>query len=73
MSNLFPPNQADDYPNAEIVWMQEEPKNMGAWSYVRPRIQTALKKSSAHAGKEVGYVDAAQTGSLLWSIGEERG
>lgn len=31
------------YPNAELVWYQEEPKNMGAWSYVRPRLLTALK------------------------------
>ena len=26
------------YPNAaEVVWAQEEPKNMGAWTYVAPR------------------------------------
>ncbi len=24
---------------AEIVWTQEEPQNMGAWRYVRPRLQ----------------------------------
>jgi 2-oxoglutarate dehydrogenase E1 component len=23
----------------EIVWLQEEPRNMGAWSFVRPRLQ----------------------------------
>ncbi|MGI8483509.1 MAG: 2-oxoglutarate dehydrogenase E1 component, partial [Thermomicrobiales bacterium] len=29
-----------EYPNLqEIVWLQEEPKNMGAWSFVGPRIQ----------------------------------
>eukprot|EP00172_Hildenbrandia_rubra_P002462 Plantae.Rhodophyta-Hildenbrandia_rubra.ctg33209.p1 GENE.Plantae.Rhodophyta-Hildenbrandia_rubra.ctg33209~~Plantae.Rhodophyta-Hildenbrandia_rubra.ctg33209.p1 ORF type:complete len:551 (-),score=95.02 Plantae.Rhodophyta-Hildenbrandia_rubra.ctg33209:577-2046(-) len=32
------------FPNAEIVWTQEESKNMGAWSYVKPRFVTALKK-----------------------------
>jgi multifunctional 2-oxoglutarate metabolism enzyme len=27
------------YPNAtEIVWMQEEPANMGGWSFVQPRL-----------------------------------
>lgn len=36
---------AADFPNADIVWCQEEPKNMGAWTYVRPRIETALKAS----------------------------
>eukprot|EP00929_Paragymnodinium_shiwhaense_P113548 TRINITY_DN8182_c0_g2_i1.p1 TRINITY_DN8182_c0_g2~~TRINITY_DN8182_c0_g2_i1.p1 ORF type:complete len:1139 (-),score=183.35 TRINITY_DN8182_c0_g2_i1:607-4023(-) len=34
---------AGRYPNAEVVWVQEEPKNMGAWSYVAPRLPTALR------------------------------
>ena len=29
------------FPEAHIVWAQEEPKNMGAWSYVQPRFATA--------------------------------
>eukprot|EP00656_Telonema_subtile_P053723 TRINITY_DN7845_c0_g2_i12.p1 TRINITY_DN7845_c0_g2~~TRINITY_DN7845_c0_g2_i12.p1 ORF type:complete len:625 (+),score=180.02 TRINITY_DN7845_c0_g2_i12:179-2053(+) len=32
------------YPNAEVVWCQEEPLNMGAWGYVEPRMRTALNK-----------------------------
>lgn len=35
--------EARKYPNAEIVWRQEESKNMGAWSYVQPRFFTALR------------------------------
>jgi 2-oxoglutarate dehydrogenase E1 component len=28
------------YPNAqEIVWLQEEPKNMGAWTFMEPRLR----------------------------------
>lgn len=28
------------YPNVrEIVWVQEEPKNMGAWTYIEPRLE----------------------------------
>ena len=31
------------YPNLhEVVWLQEEPRNMGAWTYVAPRLQTML-------------------------------
>jgi 2-oxoglutarate dehydrogenase E1 component len=34
------------YANAtEIVWCQEEPKNMGAWSFVQPHLQELLTGS----------------------------
>ena len=29
-------------PNAEVVWCQVEPKNMGAWFFVDRRIEQAL-------------------------------
>jgi len=33
----------DQYPNVEeVVWAQEEPKNMGAWSYVQPRLRASI-------------------------------
>jgi len=33
----------DLYPNAnEIAWAQEEPKNMGAWTYVAPRLRGSV-------------------------------
>ncbi len=32
----------DLYPSAtEVVWVQEEPKNMGAWTYVSPRLRVS--------------------------------
>jgi len=34
------------YPNAkEIVWVQEEPKNMGGWGFVQQRLRGLLKDS----------------------------
>ena len=34
------------YPNAtEIVWLQEEPRNMGAWRYMEPRLRELLGTS----------------------------
>ena len=31
------------YPNAsELVWCQEEPKNMGGWTFVEPRLESLL-------------------------------
>jgi 2-oxoglutarate dehydrogenase E1 component (EC 1.2.4.2) len=35
----------------ELVWVQEEPKNMGAWSFVEPRLHVL-----APAGTEVFYI-----------------
>ena len=34
------------YPNAEVVWCQEEPMNMGAWFHVQPRMSTLFKHLS---------------------------
>jgi len=35
----------DLYPNLEeIVWAQEEPKNMGAWDFVSRRLERAIKQ-----------------------------
>ncbi|XP_050208860.1 uncharacterized protein LOC126659602 [Mercurialis annua] len=31
------------YPNAEIVWCQEEPMNMGGYNYILPRLYRAMK------------------------------
>jgi len=36
----------DSYPNLEkIVWCQEEPMNMGCWSYVEPRLKATLSET----------------------------
>lgn len=33
-----------DLQPGNVVWCQEEPKNMGAWSYVRPRLRTVARE-----------------------------
>jgi 2-oxoglutarate dehydrogenase E1 component len=36
----------DRYPNvSEILWVQEEPKNMGAWGFIEPRIREIVDVS----------------------------
>jgi 2-oxoglutarate dehydrogenase E1 component len=35
---------AAKYKNAEVIWAQQEPKNMGAYSYVSSRIMTATRE-----------------------------
>ena len=43
-------NEVKKFPNAQIVWVQEEPRNMGAWTYVWPRMLSATR---VLCGKEV--------------------
>ena len=42
---------ADAYPSAEIVWVQEEPKNQGPWRHVAPRVNTALRELAVVRGE----------------------
>ncbi|KAK3123816.1 hypothetical protein QOZ80_8AG0636470 [Eleusine coracana subsp. coracana] len=44
------------YPNAEIVWCQEEPMNMGAYSYIAPRLHTAMKALGRGSFNDIKYV-----------------
>jgi 2-oxoglutarate dehydrogenase E1 component len=48
--------QAARYSNAEIVWAQEEPHNMGFWTYVSPRIETALTKINGDSARRPRYI-----------------
>jgi 2-oxoglutarate dehydrogenase E1 component len=36
------------YPNAEVVWCQEEPANNGAWQFVLPRLINILEEHKRH-------------------------
>ena len=49
--------------HAEIVWCQEEPKNMGAWSFVAPHIEKALSEIGRGDAKPfyIGRPESAAT------------
>jgi len=32
------------FPQADVVWCQEEPKNQGAWSFIEPEMEAILTK-----------------------------
>jgi 2-oxoglutarate dehydrogenase E1 component len=56
------------YPRAgEVVWLQEEPRNMGAWPYLEPRLRAAIgDRSARYVGRPAratpaeGWADAHQ-------------
>jgi len=41
------------YPNADVVWCQEEPKNMGAWTYLDRRLEELLGNVDIKAERPV--------------------
>jgi 2-oxoglutarate dehydrogenase E1 component len=43
------------FKKAEIIWCQEEPKNMGAWSFVEPYLEWVLQQAGS-APKRARYV-----------------
>ncbi|PHR57442.1 MAG: 2-oxoglutarate dehydrogenase E1 component [Robiginitomaculum sp.] len=51
------------FTNAEIMWTQEEPKNMGAWSFIEPFIEETLETIKAKHGRAryVGRKASAST------------
>ncbi|CAN8251494.1 unnamed protein product [Cochlearia groenlandica] len=59
------------YPNAEIVWCQEEPMNMGGYQYIAPRLCTAmkaLKRGSFNDIKYVGRLPSAATATGFYQL-----
>ena len=44
-------------PEAEVVWAQEEPRNMGAWQHVSPRLERLLE------GRSVAYIGRPERAS----------
>jgi 2-oxoglutarate dehydrogenase E1 component len=50
------------YPQAQVVWAQEEPQNMGAFFHVLPRLQTVLAAEQRAGGvRYAGRPPAAST------------
>ena len=64
------PKALAPYVNAEVVWCQEEPENMGAWHFVDRRIEKVLAEIGI-AGKRPSYVgrpDAASPATGLAKV-----
>ncbi len=59
------------YPNAsQFVWAQEEPLNMGAWSYIFPRLEKVLGQKVRYAGR--GRASSPATGSKAVHYREQK-
>ena len=69
----FPVNsltaELERYSNADVVWCQEEPWNMGAWTFVDRRIEDLLRGLNVSANRPgyAGRAEAAATATGLLS------
>ena len=41
------------FPQADFVWAQEEPKNMGAWSFIEPNLEWVLERIESKVKRAV--------------------
>jgi 2-oxoglutarate dehydrogenase E1 component len=55
------------FPQAEIVWCQEEPRNMGSWHYIEPNLEWVLQhiEGKHKRPRYVGRAAAAATATGL--------
>jgi 2-oxoglutarate dehydrogenase E1 component len=57
------------FKKADVVWCQEEPKNMGSWSFVEPYLEWVLKTAASKVERPryVGRAASAATATGLMS------
>lgn len=55
------------FPAADMIWVQEEPKNMGGWHYINPHLEESLTKLAAKMSRPdyVGRSASASTATGL--------
>ena len=61
------------YPDAELVWCQEEPRNMGGWHFIRDELEVAARRAGLKSPrpKYVGRAASAATATGLASKHKE--
>ena len=68
MEQLYPfpakslTEELKQYPNAEVVWCQEEPRNMGSWHFINEKIEDVLV-AMKHKAARPSYVGRAEAAS----------
>ena len=76
----FPKNSLQKYisktPQAKVIWCQEEPENMGSWSFIDRRLENVLVNSKCKFNRPIyaGRPEAASpaTGTMSRHIKEQK-
>jgi 2-oxoglutarate dehydrogenase E1 component len=60
-------NELSRFPNADFVWCQEEPRNMGAWTFVEALIPWVLERLTP-SGRRLRYAGRAASASTATGL-----
>lgn len=52
------------YPNAEFMWAQEEPMNMGGYAHICPRLETCMRNEDREVTHLLSFQSVAVTGCI---------
>ncbi|MBE0578663.1 2-oxoglutarate dehydrogenase E1 component [Devosia sp.] len=55
------------FKNAEIIWCQEEPKNMGAWAFIQPYVEWVFDQMG-RTGQRVRYIGRPASASTATGL-----
>jgi 2-oxoglutarate dehydrogenase E1 component len=65
----FPADQLAEairpYKGAEMIWAQEEPQNMGAWTFMQPYLKRVTGRDTTYVGREAAASPAPGSASLF--------
>nr|CAI5846988.1 unnamed protein product [Callosobruchus analis] len=72
----FPTKELQDefakYPNTvKVIWCQEEPRNMGAWTFIKSRFENLIGRKISYVGRETSAAPATGVGKIHQKEAEE--
>ena len=62
--------ELERFPNAEIIWCQEEPRNMGAWHFMRENIEDVME-NLGRGGEKLAYAGRKPSASPATGVFKE--
>ncbi|MEQ9122892.1 MAG: 2-oxoglutarate dehydrogenase E1 component, partial [Alphaproteobacteria bacterium] len=60
--------ELEKYPNADVVWCQEEPENMGAWRFIDRRLEALMANVPKLKAKRPVYVGRAESAATATGV-----
>ncbi len=58
------------YPAAEVMWVQEEPMNQGAYAHVAPRLKTCMQAEGRSVPHQIPYAGRGTSAATATGFAE---